>query len=463
MLTKIRTQATQLLHLCDTLQDKGLIYQHQPISLKECMESEWLFFLLSLTDVSSGFDRLSSFICELLGKSYSNATLKQFYLSRDISNPKFRIKIPRAVQEFVRMDLLNRIDEKTSTFGQLVVNFYKYLGQTYISLDNIVSPQELKAFTEYTTSLQNFLNRHQVNAILEAPLAPIEIPVIAPPEQIKQEPPKVLDSVRIEEILADLNHLVGLSSVKEQLNSLINLIKINQLRRERGLSDASPSLHMVFSGNPGTGKTTVARMLAEIYLHLGVLKKGQLVEVDRSALVSGYIGQTATKTKKVIESALDGVLFIDEAYTLTANKGNQDFGQEAVDTLLKMMEDSRDRLVVIVAGYTDLMDEFLKSNPGLKSRFSQFIRFEDYNETELSDIFYNMCQSKQFTVADDAIATVSSFFHHRIAEKDPHFANAREVRNLFEQAVISQANRLAQIAELTDEQLVTITADDIRK
>ena len=243
---------------------------------------------------------------------------------------------------------------------------------------------------------------------------------------------------------------------------MINLLKVHKLRAERNMPQTSVSLHMVFSGNPGTGKTTVARMLGKIYKALGVLSKGHLIEVDRSGLVSGYIGQTAMKTKQVIESALGGVLFIDEAYALTANTGANDFGTEAVNTLLKAMEDNRNNLIVIVAGYTDLMQEFLDSNPGLRSRFNKQIIFEDYTPEELMQIFTGMCKNAYFELTEQASAHVLTFFEERVKDAPAGFANGRDVRNYFEKALTNQANRLAGLETVTDEDLMTITEDDVK-
>ena len=220
--------------------------------------------------------------------------------------------------------------------------------------------------------------------------------------------------------------------------------------------------NVVLYGNPGTGKTTIARMLADIYNSLGILSGGQLVEVDRSGLVSGYIGQTATKVNGVVEQALGGILFIDEAYTLTAKKGEGDFGQEAVDTLLKAMEDNRDNLVVIVAGYPDLMDEFLNSNPGLRSRFNKFIFFDDYKPDELFQILLGMAKKQDYVLSEAAKVKAKEYFEQACANKTENFANAREVRNYFEKAVSKQATRLVKNINSIDEQmLLTIEADDL--
>lgn len=473
----LKVQAQQLLALCDRFQAQGVIYQNQPITLRQCMSSEWLFFLLYL---SGGSGRLTKaeirFINDILDQYCTSAQYRALYAANDLGSAAFVQKIPRSVQEFLRMDLLNRLNGKVSSFGQLVVSFYKSLGQGFVACSRSVSAARLNQLTQYCSHLQNYLDKNNVNNGLSrfspGTVRPVNevlknqsytsVNQAASPakEEQKDKAQTPLDPNRIDEILEDLNHLTGLDSVKEEINSLVNLIKINQLRKERGLSNASTSLHMVFFGNPGTGKTTVARMLSEIYYHLGVLKKNQLVEVDRSGLVCGYIGQTAIRTKDVIESALDGVLFIDEAYTLTG-KGSNDFGQEAVDTLLKLMEDYRDRLVVIVAGYTKQMQEFLSSNPGLQSRFNRYIRFEDYTAQELESIFTDMCKKQGFKPTDSARAAVTSYFANRIASHPDNFGNAREARNLFEKAVINQANRLASAKRLTDRQLVSITKEDI--
>ena len=270
-----------------------------------------------------------------------------------------------------------------------------------------------------------------------------------------EAPPKE-DIAKLRE---ELNSLIGLDLVKREVDNLINLVTINKLRRDHGLKVEELSLHMVFSGNPGTGKTTVARIMSRIYHSLDILSKGHLVEVDRSGLVAGYVGQTALKTQEAVQKALGGVLFIDEAYALTT-RGPQDYGQEAVETLLKAMEDHRDDLIVIVAGYIELMEEFVESNPGLESRFNRFIHFPDYTVEEMMGIFRMRCDKAGYTLAPEAGDELKRI----LAEKSMDsigFGNARGVRNLFEKALSRQANRLAAMGDLTREQLMEIRPEDL--
>ena len=257
-----------------------------------------------------------------------------------------------------------------------------------------------------------------------------------------------------------LASLVGLSTVKEEVKTLYNFVSNQQLRISRGMKTVPISYHCVFSGNPGTGKTTVARIIANIYKELGVLKKGHFVETDRSGLVAEYIGQTAVKTNKIIDSALDGVLFIDEAYSL-ATGGENDFGSEAIATLLKRMEDDRDRLIVILAGYSDEMEYFIDTNPGLKSRFSRNIFFPDYSEDELVDILLNYISEYEYTITDDALDKARQSIWEAMQTEGRNFGNGRFVRNLFETIVKNQANRIASIPNPSETDLTEIIDRDI--
>jgi len=259
--------------------------------------------------------------------------------------------------------------------------------------------------------------------------------------------------------MKELDQLIGLGNVKAEVTNIYNLVKIQKMREQKGMRASSISYHCVFTGNPGTGKTTVARLLAQIYKELGILKKGHLVETDRSGLVAEYVGQTAAKTNKIIDSALDGVLFIDEAYALA--KGGNDYGMEAISTLLKRMEDDRDRLVVVLAGYSDEMERFIHANPGLQSRFNRYIHFEDYGADDLAAIFEYNLKKFDYQLAGGAKEKLMKVLEEAVSKKDENFGNARYVRNLFEKTLERQARRLASVPDLTEQDLMEITEEDI--
>lgn len=300
---------------------------------------------------------------------------------------------------------------------------------------NTNSPSESKNDNP-PTATSNDSDKPEVNIIPEEPIATIE------------------------ELKAELDGYIGLDNIKKEVKNLINMMTIYQKRKENDLPTVDMSLHMVFSGNPGTGKTMIARLMARIYRTLGILSKGQLVEVDRSGLVAGYVGQTALKTTKVLEKAMGGVLFIDEAYTLTT-KSENDFGFEAVDTILKAMEDNRDDLVVIVAGYIELMEDFIESNPGLRSRFNKYLNFEDYTSDEMFRIFESQCRKSCYTIDEEAETSIKAYF--KICELgSASFGNARGVRNTFEKILTAQANRLALMEEITRDDLMLIKKEDVR-
>ena len=266
----------------------------------------------------------------------------------------------------------------------------------------------------------------------------------------------------IEALVNNLNTLIGLDGIKNEVTQLINFLKFQQMRQAKGLLVPQQSLHMVFTGNPGTGKTTIARLIAQIYKSLGILSKGQFVETDRSGLVAAYLGQTALKVQEVVQSALGGVLFIDEAYSLTDNGQGQDqYGAEAVNTLLKLMEDHRDDLIVIVAGYTEPMQKFIRSNPGLQSRFNKFLHFSDYAPDELTEIFRHFALSSDYKLDPATELKLTDVFTSLYQARDETFGNARLARNLFEKAINAHASRMISAGDLDEASLATLHPEDI--
>lgn len=390
------------------------------------------------------------------------------------------IKVQPQVDQLISPSLLKKLDEEKGTnyLSDAVNSIYKF-AQVVTKADDVISMQEMEALSQ----IWQHLHTYQPLESYEKGLAAGAMPSVSQPsssniatqpgqasasgtitgaasETSLEKSPEELEKI-LEQALAELNDLVGMDNIKDEVKTLANFLKVQKIRAERGLAQTQVSLHCVFCGPPGTGKTTVARLTSRIFQGLGFLKRGHLIETDRSGMVAGYVGQTAKKVDDLVNSALDGVLFIDEAYALVPQDANRDFGQEAIDILLKRMEDYRDRLVVIVAGYTDEMSTFIEANPGLKSRFNRYFYFDHFKPEELLAIFEKTCEKSHFKLTAEAKEKLRKYIEDLYVNRDRTFGNGRTVRNLFEKTIEKQANRLAVLSSLTDEVLTTLLPEDI--
>lgn len=441
----------------------------RPASLTVELHHELLKYAIYLADADDVLTKHEvNVIEEYLGVHVDHAMVEQMkqgdYL--EITYPRER---PSILKYAVLADAGRKIspDPFHNQKAQLLYDTYSQFGQLIVANKPEVSSGSVQRYTQYMQMLDKFLREYGVNFTSSTKFYKIvktpSTNAVKPEETAKQPDaaPALTPEERIDKALETLDELVGLEGVKEEVHSLVNLMKVRKLRKEKGMKNTGISMHMVFSGNPGTGKTTVARMLAQIYEALGVLSGGQLVEVDRSGLVRGFIGQTATRVQEVVDQALGGILFVDEAYALCVGKGEGDFGQEAIDTLLKSMEDHRDDLVVIVAGYPDLMDEFLNSNPGLKSRFNKFVFFEDYTPEEQLKILKSMCKKQDYQLTKEAEERAYAWMRERFENRSANFANARDVRNFMEKAISKQASRIVNVKKPTKKMLAAIELEDV--
>ena len=435
--------------MCDYIEQNGIVRLAGNTSLRDNLKKEFLHFLIYISMIDERYgEQEKAFIKKKLGFEVS-ALMAADIKNRNMLGAGYIIKMPETFKYFILANAGHKIknDRYDNKEARTLAESYRKLGQEYLAANTESTEVEINVLSSYCVMLDENLKAY---GLLQPDYKSVAIQADAGEKEQSAD-----------ELIAELNSLTGLTAVKEDVNALINLLKVQKMREQMGMKQTSVNKHLVFMGNPGTGKTTVARLLAKIYKAIGAISKGHLVEVDRSGLVCGYIGQTATKTAEVIESALGGVLFIDEAYTLTNGKGQGDLGQEAVDTLLKGMEDHRDDLVVIVAGYTELMDEFLDSNPGLRSRFNKFINFEDYTAEEEVEILINNCKKQEYMLSRDALEEARRFFTDRVADKPEGYANARDVRNYLEKAISNQATRIVGLKDVDKNILAMLEKEDL--
>ena len=349
-----------------------------------------------------------------------------------------------------KLDAVTNSNGKITKYGMSIVE-ENSRESTVLLLKKIAEIVDSKEFSNEIKEIANFLKKSLVEYY-----GYLEIKRICNSDEVEE------DTRSLTDLLEELNNLIGLKNVKSKVNDLIIYQKVQKMREKEGLNAVKSTLHLSFTGNPGTGKTTVARIIGRIYKQLGLLSKGHFIEVSRTDLIAGYQGQTALKVKNVIEKAKGGVLFIDEAYSITENEQSDSYGRECITELTKALEDYRNDLVVIVVGYSEPMKNFFSSNPGLKSRFNTFIEFEDYNTKELLEILISMCKNNDYDLTEKAKIKLNDFFETELENKKENFSNGRMVRNVYDDLVMNHARRVVNIENITKEDLLLITDLDFK-
>lgn len=445
-------------------------------SVKELLRMDLRNFLIFLTvaDHIIAKDEIR-YINKSFGYNFDDMTMKKFATESNIMHENFLNHPPASMHYFLEYSKDDFVvhEAKYYDIKKLYILTFQTIGEDFLSSCRHIDVTEVNQLTRYRFMLESNIRSYTKNGGV-APSRPDSIPFKLRPKeeaqiQSESETPFIGNIsggdktiADLDSLLKELEDLIGLTPVKTEVKNIINLLKINDIRRKNGLKAPSVTKHFVFTGNPGTGKTTVARLLAQIYCSLGILSKGHLVEVDRSGLVAAYMGQTAIKVKEVIDKAKGGILFIDEAYSLANETPGGDFGQEAIDTLVKAMEDNREDLIVIVAGYPDLMENFVNSNPGLKSRFQKTLYFPDYTATDLYEVFQKFCKENDYTLSLDAVDYLMEQLERYVQNKDKNFGNARDIRNFLDIAISAQANRLLEENTTNAEDLMTLLPVDLR-
>lgn len=445
--------------------------------LRTCAMYIWNYTSIPVVDCLNGVNAIYS--SENVRRDF---TIEQVETAlRRLSNKNYSIPVPGFFMEIVERDIADdtNISRKlVSCFNLIMISFgmingelsdgeMKIIANIRDSLNMACNSKNVKEYTnsvfmsDYTNNNHDLDVKKTIDELVFGRSNKRSIEEVKSADELKTEKEIIESRINSESKTIDkLNGLIGLDSAKHEIKEISDFARIQQVRKERGLPTSAMSYHLVFTGNPGTGKTTVARLVAQIYKELGILSKGHLVEASAKDLVAGYTGQTAIKTSELIKTALGGILFIDEAYSIL-DKSGQGYGHEAIDTMLKEMEDHRDDLAIIVAGYDEPMEDFIESNPGLKSRFNRFVHFDDYSCEELMAIFDAMCKKNAYKIDSEAKESVSDYFEKLISSKDGSFANGRTVRNYFESIISKQASRVANSDDQSKEALSLITIDDV--